>query len=360
MYARLVLTSAVLPSNMIRDIIRLCTSEAPSLTDLSENAFSRTSSVIIDDTPAGWTYVTSSNDGLTLASSGTATSLSWWGMKSPCLAPSGTEKFAIFTLAFEDTLTTTAGLFMMSGASGIDTLNTTTVNRGSRLRAGTTSATATIGVDTFLGFNGSTGQTFHLIATPRFVILYKEGAKMNAIFEHSSTGVHEFYDKAPFVQYSISSSTSFLGTASPGGLGGVDLNSAGGSGNGIVLEIFDFTEAASSTGFGVFSFGGISNAGGAKADTVAAQPYMWPQQIATTVASNGISRNIVKPLMFSAFSYGLPTCLITGVCDVFMTRGGAGTTGDTMVINGDVYTYFNVITSGAKQFGLAINTSQTS
>lgn len=359
MYARLVLSTSSLPSNCIRDIIRLCTSDSPSLSDLSGNAFSNTSSVIIDSTPAGWEYVTSSQDGITLATSGLANNHSWWSMKSDCIAPAGTEKFAVFTITFTD-IGSTAGVFFLSGATDVDTVNTTTINRGSRLRTTTSTSAITVGGDLHPGFNCASIQTFHLIATPRFIILYKENSKMNALFEHSTTGIHDFYNAAPFLQYYITAGPANGSAIGPGLLGGQDITT---DRSGYAhIEIFNFTEPSTATNYGVFSLGGMNAGADTKTASIANLPYLWPVRMSTTFASNGATRNIVKPIMFTAFSYGLPTCFITGICDVWMTRGGAGTTGDTMTINGDTYTYFNIINSGTselKQFGLAINTSQT-
>jgi len=59
-YAKLVTGSTpIYALNAMRDIGRLITSTAPSTANLL--AFSTTSSYIIDATPAGWTYVGSTN-----------------------------------------------------------------------------------------------------------------------------------------------------------------------------------------------------------------------------------------------------------------------------------------------------------
>lgn len=60
MYVKLVATTALtgvgIPiSSVLKDIARMLTATTPSLSLLT--AFNQTSSVLVDATPAGWTYV---------------------------------------------------------------------------------------------------------------------------------------------------------------------------------------------------------------------------------------------------------------------------------------------------------------
>jgi hypothetical protein len=73
-----------------------------------------------------------------------------------------------------------------------------------------------------------------------------------------------------------------------------------------------------------------------------------------TIAVNGVARNLVVPIMYQLVRYGVPTCFVTDICDMYWTGGGLGTTGDTFNINGVVYTYFDCGT-----MGLAINVGPT-
>ncbi len=365
MYAKLVTGgSAVIPSRLIRDIISLCTSATPSISNLSGSGFSTTSSVVVDNTPAGWTYVHSSLDGSTLGSGSVpaSTSYQWWAMKSPCLAPAGKEKFAIINMTYGDT--TTYGGFWLAGASNVVT--TTITNRGSHGYATTDAfATALIG-DGQNAFSTVANQTFHLIATPRFVLIIREGIKYHGVFEHSASELHEFYSTAPFCQLNIGSNTYGPGSSGPGTLGGVQVNgtlSQAAAGNTHTFETFNFTDPNTNINYGVLSFGGPSEGGIAAAASLAQQPFIWSSRMSATLSATGATRNIVKPMIFQGFGYGLPTCWITGISDVWMTRGSAGTTGDTMIINGDTYTYFNAISSaqasGNKTAGFVVNTGQT-
>jgi hypothetical protein len=267
----------------------------------------------------------------------------------------------VFTIAYTDTLT--QGSFAISGASNVATGSTTITNLGSNPRPTTTTSAATFGTDVYMGFGSLASQTWHLIATPRMLLLYKEDAKFNAIFEFSASEAHQFYNVPAFAQYMISSSTLYSATASAGSLGGQTLTGTSGVGNIICLETFNWTDPNTTTNYGVLSFGGPDAAGSTLAQGLGHQPYMWPTGLTTTIAANGATRNTVKPMMIQGFSYGMPTCWITGISDIWMTRGSAGTTGDTMTINGSTYTYFNVIStsiaSGRKSIGFAINTSQT-
>jgi len=362
MYAKLVTGATdTTASVLIRDIVALCVSADPSIDDLSGSGFNTSSSVVIDNTPAGWTYVNSSADGSTLGSGSTpAANYDWWGIKAPCLAPANTFKFAVFSISYRDSPTTNAS-FWLQGASDIATGSATLTNRGSHgymTLAG--SPETTMRGDTYMAFSTAGSQTFHLVATPRFVLLIKEGIKYSGIFEHSVTELHEFYNTAPFLQLNNSTSTTTSAYAVPGSLGGNRLGGTNGEGNAPVLEIFNFTNPSTTTNYGVLSFGAVGQYGWTASTSLAGQPYIWPSSMATTLSATGATRNTLKPMLLQGFSYGLPTCWITGISDIWMTRGSAGTTGDTMSINGQTYTYFNAVSSAAptKATGFAINTSQ--
>jgi hypothetical protein len=70
-----------------------------------------------------------------------------------------------------------------------------------------------------------------------------------------------------------------------------------------------------------------------------------------TVSRSGTARNMVMPIMFQLMQWGIPTCFVTDVCDMYMCQGGIGTTGDTFNINGSIYNYFD-----CGSIGLAIGT----
>jgi hypothetical protein len=53
---------------------------------------------------------------------------------------------------------------------------------------------------------------------------------------------------------------------------------------------------------------------------------------------------------------GYPVQYVTGVVPVYWCKAGLGTTGDTVNIGGDYYTYFNCGASGGT-FGLLMKTS---
>ena len=97
MYAKLVVGNAPISAlNAMRDIGRLITSTAPSTANLL--AFSSSSSIIVDSTPAGWTYVgsTNANDQPTIC----ATNTNWQNnvqsnlcFSAPTLANSSVLKY---------------------------------------------------------------------------------------------------------------------------------------------------------------------------------------------------------------------------------------------------------------------------
>ena len=128
MYAKLVVGNAPISAlNAMRDIGRLITSTAPSTANLL--AFSSSSSIIVDSTPAGWTYVgsTNANDQPTISATNPGTmvnnNVSNLCFSAPTLANSSVLKYCVLTQVYtaNTTVISSAGapantLFALTGA----------------------------------------------------------------------------------------------------------------------------------------------------------------------------------------------------------------------------------------------------
>jgi hypothetical protein len=86
------------------------------------------------------------------------------------------------------------------------------------------------------------------------------------------------------------------------------------------------------------------------------QPYLYgTTNKTTTVSTTGQTRSIATPIFFQAHNYGLPTTFVSGISNIYSTKT-SGSTGDTMIINGTTYTYFNAGTNQLSQ-GFLFNTA---
>lgn len=384
-------TSVTCPANMIRDIVRLCTSNTPNTSLLM--AFSNTESTIIDSTPAGWTMIFGGTGGTIEASinyggspinmpdaNNLVTSLSasyntnqfTYVMSAPCLGPrANTVKYAKLTTTANAnfSLTGNTGSFWINGisltscasANGDGTVTgegfRTVSNNFIAVNPGTWRVAAN-------SFNLAGNGFFHLIATPRHITIIKEDTGgtydaytgypgVHAVFEHTITDYHTFYGIAPVVQLNFKG---LVGTGASSGGRPVStaptiFDSATQSYPDNAVCLFNITDqgtlisySAVSLGYGHYHpylFPGYSGNYNGIGGT--ANPNM------KTVASNGQARNLVIPLMFNANGLGVPTCFISDVSDVYWAAGNIGTTGDTFVFNSNTYTYFD-----AGLYGLAI------
>ena len=360
MYAKLVYSAGISftantrysPFNMVRDIVRLCTSDSPNVTNLV--AFSNTSSVIVDNTAPGWSLVYSPTDGTTLPDANTdpnaspSTQVTYWAIKSDCLGPySGvTKKYAKLSTSYisnKNGIVNNTIPIGFSLTSAVEITDTGTVTgEGYRLQypSGTPNSSD---ASTMSSWDLSGNGTYHLVATPRHITIIKEGVGFHAVWEHSVSDYHTFYNIAPVIH------TVFRGT----GTSGVNSTAPASTGPLAAASIVanldnvrclhNITDVNTGTNYSAISMGAQEN-----------QPYLSVSTNYTnmkTVSSAGTTRNIVMPIMFQLMQWGIPTCFVTNICDMYMCQGGIGTTGDTFTINGSVYNYFN-----CGSIGLAIGT----
>jgi len=372
MYAKLVTSSNTSPSILARDIIRLCTSNSPSTADLG--GFSNTSSSIIDATPAGWTYAWSTVDSGTLATVAAAPSVTptspadWWGMSAPCLGPlaaNGTLKYVKLTTGASTSQANSSALgtgygFSLSGATNIASGNTVT-NEGWRRQSNQVSIGTSLCLTQVAGIG-----TFHLIATPRHITIIKEGAMFTGLWETAITDVHTFYSStaAPFVQVnldntstSITVTTSYYNEVYSASTQAISLSST--ASHGWNLNLFGITVPSTGTYYGTLSMGSPFDWEPDTATTnLSLQPYLFPLGKLSSTNSSGVTRNLITPIFINGQAIGHPTIDISSICNIYATRAGIATTGDTVDINGTTYTYFNSGTlASPRGVGLLLLTS---
>lgn len=342
MYAKLVVGNTSINAHQaMRDIGRLITSEAPSTALLG--AFSQASSIIVDDTPAGWTYVgsVSSEDRPTIAAVGsgiTYTTDTHWNLvfSAPCLEGSAL-KYMTLNIVWRGAATTANRNFTMTGAESATNLGIVTNEGGRYFWA----AVEGVAESDNVSIRVVAGAVIHVIATPRHVTIIEEGKGMQAVWETTMTDVHRFYGKAPFVHFSHAGP--LIGLA-----GAIIPTSANTTvGNSFHATVFGVTDLTTGTLYGTY--------GPTVSDTLN-QTYFRQQSAtlrATTISQTGAPRYQVSPAFFQLGNFGYPTQYVTGVVPLYWTAPGIGITGDVIDVNGDSYTFFN----SGQFFGLALKTS---
>ena len=348
MYAKLV----VGPSNIssiraMRDIGRLITSENPTTALLS--AFSTTSSIIVDPTPAGWTYVGGLNaaDRPTIAAVGsTADTTSPYGYTSdtdynlgfsaPCLNQPSRIKYALLTIVWRGG-GTNGYTFALTAAQNVTDQGIRT-NEGPRAVA---TSIEGVGETNPLAMWSGTGQILHVIATPRHITIIQEGRGLNAVWEATNTDVHDFFNRPPVIQYSHSqsSATARFGIIAPTAFTVTQVA-------GWMATAIGITNVSNGTFYGTYD---ITEASTANLGSLA--------QASTTYRSNSIDaagnpRYQIGPVYFQIGEQGYPTQFVTGVVPIYWTKGSVGSTGDEFEVNGDTYKYFNCGTG----FGVVMKT----
>lgn len=351
MYAKLVVNPTISAIRAMRDIGRLITSQNPSL-DLV-TAFNKSSSIIVDATPAGWTYVGGLNaaDQPTIAAVGSAADTTSpygyttdsaynLGFSAPCLNQPSRLKYAVLTLCWRGA-PASAYSFALTAAASISPTGTTT-NEGPRVSAGSVEG---IGETDSLALISASPYTLHVIATPRHITIIQEGgtkAGLCAVWEATSTDVHDFYNKPPFIQYShptssatarfpIISPTNYTVTQSPGwmtaAIGVTNVNT------GTYYGTYDISEASTA------NLGNLAQASSTYRNN--------------SINAAGSPKYQISPVYFQLGELGYPTQFVTGIVPIYWTRANIGSTGDTVDVNGDSYTFFGCGTG----FGVIMKTT---
>lgn len=350
MYAKLVVGGT--DANVyqcIRDMCRLLTSNAPSITDLSGQGFNTSSSAVIDNTPAGWTFVGSNKttDTPNIGAGGADATLSTttyhnWALSAPMADYPSRLKYALFTAAFIGVSTTTPfkSMFSLSGAESVNASGVAT-NEGYRQGSGSTGTTI-LNANLHVG----AGSVIHLIANAKHITVVQEAKGMMALWETTSTDVHQFYNKAAFVTYAhTNAAAGSIATIS----NVVVPNTGTTSGNIIAGTVFGVTNPNTGTFFGTYDISANST-----------QNIINFFQTSLTTRANSIDsvgnpRYQISPIFFHASSIGYPNQYVTGIVPIYWCRAGLGTTGDNVDINGDTYTYFNAANTGGA-YGVLLKT----
>jgi hypothetical protein len=331
MYARLVVgTTSISPILAMRDIGRLITSGSPSTNLLG--GFSPTSSVILDDTPAGWTYVGSvaASDRPSIADKTALpgyTNDTHWNLafSAPTVENQSILKYAILNIVWRNGGASNV-LFCVTGAQSVNSQGVAT-NEGPRAigAAGETASELAT-----MAMRCQAGDVIHLIANPRHLTIINENRGLSAIWETTNTDAHRFYGTAPFVQYSHAVSS--IGTRENVVVPTVFITTRSTS---ITPAAFAVTDVNTGTFFGTYDVtrGLTTNL------HYFAQNLVDSRQ--NSITQNGLPRYQINPVFFQMGNLGYPTQYITGMVPIFWTSPTLGSTGDNVDVAGDTYTYFN-------------------
>lgn len=349
MYVKLAVGStSVHPHDCIRDIGRLLTSPSPNVANLTGLAYSTTFSVVVDSTPAGWSYVGSNfaNDTPTISTGGTyyqgtgVSGLPQLVFSASCLN-SNALKYAVLTQSLAANTANVITWYSIGHLTGAASANSTggPVGEGPRIYdTGVTTGSGSLSASSLhLGYAGS---IIHLIANPRHITIISEpgtgtvNGGLNAIWESSQTDAHTFYNIAPYVQYSHANS--FVSGSS------ISSNTTPNTSTTVttlyhppvIFNAYNATTGSYANNYDV-SVGGTQN-----------RNYLTQYGGAANTKNNtintiGISKAIAQPVFYHASALGYPIQMVTGVVPVYWMRGNIGSSGDTVYINGNPYTYFN-------------------
>lgn len=339
MHAKLVVgATSVSIYQIIRDICRLLTSEAPSIADLSGQGFSTTSSAILDTSPAGWTYVGSNKatdqpaigDGSADATYNSTTAQLW-----ACSAPmlnSSRLKYVVFSQNITGA-TTYPYAGAMFGAQSVSPLGVVT---GPSAHYFATAGTTNLNANACP--TGLAGVTLHLVATPRGVVIVREGAGFCAVLETTSTDAHEFYNNAAFISiWNPNGGTGAISSTGPlSNVSGFWVNTFGVTdpNTGTYYAAYDCTGGGNLNQFNLFQNG---------------------TQRAMSQDVTGMSQYLVSPMYVHNHMIGYPVQFVSGVFPIFWCKSAIGSTGDTLMVGDDEYKFFNC-GSNTAGYGLLMQT----
>jgi hypothetical protein len=342
MYVKLVTpTSASSSWYYIRDIIRLLTSSAPTTSLLT--AFNSSTSVVVDATPAGWTYVGSTlaaDQGAAPSTSvsdyvATTSPINLWAISAPCLEGS-TLKYVTLTPAMPASTPSTTNQFInLTAARSVTALGVAT-NEG--IRCYTSNATITTTVNRTSMLFGS-GTTIHLIATARGITLVSEGLGLMGVWETSMTDPHRFYSTAPVCVWqngdcsgASTGKTAVLTSVIP-------QQGATQTANTFASCVMNITDVNTGTVYGPIEPVLVNT-------TVITNTNNWINDAGAIMRNNSITTAgtpvyQVSPIYVQPGQYGYPNMYVTGVYNAYWCKPGLGNSGDTVLVNGNYYTYFN-------------------
>ena len=347
MYAKLVVGNAPISAlNAMRDIGRLITSTAPSTANLL--AFSSSSSIIVDSTPAGWTYVgsTNANDQPTIC----ATNTNWQNnvqsnlcFSAPTLANSSVLKYCALTIEYIAGIQNAQApntIFTLTGAQSANATGVLT-NEGYRYYADGIGA-ATVSQT---GLVTQASKILHLIANQRHITIIQEAAGFQGVWETSQTDLHTFQNIAPFIQVGQTNGYNNSGVTNTGSMTqnritpqlNATLSNTG------TWIVFNITDPNTGINYGTYDVTECSYWNNGQPGTNNGHLAM---SIANSTHQNSLSSvgaptYIIEPIYFNVSRRGYPTQFVTGICPIYYCSSNMGNSGDTVNVLGDNYTFFN-------------------
>jgi hypothetical protein len=219
-------------------------------------------------------------------------------------------------------------------------------------RVGTTSNTSANFTNANLSTAGAT--TIHLIATPRHITIVQEGRGMMAVWETSSTPIHDRLLTAPFVQYTHAQASLVSTTNASTVISTLSSPNTTSSALNVAATLFGVTDINTGTYYGTLD---ASLGGGVNAQNLFNLFQFRNNQRANTIDSVGNPRYQVSPVFLQLPSLGYPTQYVTGVVPIYWCRAGLGVSGDTVNINGQSYYYFHTGAFGTSSYGVLLKTS---
>lgn len=351
MYAKLVIGSSLVnPIYMCRDIGRLITSATPSTSLLG--AFSTTSSIVYDATPAGWTYVGSNHaeDQPSIAATNTVSvgdALYWnFCFSAPCLSGSAL-KYCVLAPYNYNTAANSGGTgvgdngIILQGAAAASALGVLTNPTPRCYANGYQAGFAASTYATQSCFLNSVARIFYLIANERHITLISENTGLAAVWESSMTNAHTFYGTAPFVTMNhygtASTMTSVTTTQAAVSASSNSLN--------VVAHACNVTDPNTGTNNGTYDIG-------TNIMTDVSLAQLTGSRRTNTIDASGNPKYVVSPIYYDMSKIGYPTQYVTGIVPIYYTKTDMGNTGDSVDVSGDTYNFFNV----SSRYGVIMKT----
>jgi len=361
MYAKLVTgTANVDVINCIRDIGRLICSPSPSTANIF--GFSNTLSVIVDSTPAGWTYLGSNSVtyDLPVLSTNTinvpGTGMSVFSFQAPGLYNTKPKTLVLYNINTGYANTTVRNMMGVTGATQANSI-------GGFPLLGTPTGSNTV-TGGFVQYNaaapdyvftrnigiaaGLAGSIIHVIANQRHCTIIEEGKGFAVLWEMSMNDMNYWSNTVPFLTYShCNTAVGYSDTNLAQGLQYGPNSMTSPFQNSIITSVYNVTSSTGVTyqcydptltasqnsmqGLAQWNLGHLAQVG------FTGNPVTRPD----TLSPTGTVRYQVIPAFLEMPWIGWPTQFITGTTPIYWTRGSIGQTGDTTSINGVTYTWFN-------------------
>ena len=323
MYAKLAVgNSAISALNAMRDIGRLITSTAPSTANLT--AFSTSASIIVDATPAGWTYVgsTNANDQPTIC----ATNTNWQNnvqsnlcFSAPTLANSSVLKYCALTITYPaNAQGTNASANILFNITGAQSANATGVltNEGYRHLSDTTTISGFSAAP--YGLATSASRIFHVIANQQHLTIIQDSAGFQGVWETSQTDLHTFQNIAPFIQVSQSSGAGIANTGFMTQNRISPVNNVSNSNTGAWI-VFNITDPNTGVNYGTYD---VTECSYWNNNWPATNMGHLAMTLAPSIHQNSLSpvgapTYIIEPIYFNVSRRGYPTQFVTGICPIY-------------------------------------------